>query len=64
MQNYRKRHEKALSKAQKSDAEGESLKLVKEFYSILPLKVISLGIMLMALGRMIKPIGKTLAERI
>ena len=62
MQNYRK-HEKDLSNT-KSDAEGESLKLVKEFYSILPLKVISLGIMLMALGRMIMPIGKKLAERI
>ena len=34
MQNYRKRHEKALSKARKSDAEGESLKLVKEFCPI------------------------------
>ena len=34
MQNYRKRHEKALSKAQKSGAEGAGLKLVKEFCPI------------------------------
>ena len=31
LQSYRKRHKKALGKDLKSDAEGESLKIVSEF---------------------------------
>ena len=45
LQSYGKRHKKALGKAQKSVAEGESLKLVSYFYSILPLKVMSFRIL-------------------
>ena len=35
-QRYGKRHEKALGKARKSGAEGESLKLLKESGAIFP----------------------------
>ncbi len=41
LQRYGKRHEKALGKARKSGAEGINMKLVSEFYSIIPLKVMS-----------------------
>ena len=35
LQNYGKRHKKALGKAQKSVAEGDSLKLLSEFKCLL-----------------------------
>ena len=36
-QNYGKRHKKALDKSLKSDAEGESLKVVSEFCNNIPI---------------------------
>ena len=44
LQSYGKRHEKALGKARKSGAEGESLKLLKESGAIFSLHLITLAV--------------------